>query len=64
MDQIKALWKLRMRTYLITCWFDIWGVVNNGYTTPTTPPGDATRKRINENNAKAMNAILRGLAKS
>jgi hypothetical protein len=33
-----------MRTYLMALGFDIWGVVKNGYTTPTTPPMDATGK--------------------
>jgi hypothetical protein len=47
-----------MRTYLISLGFDIWSAIKNGYTTPLT---DATIKRINDNNAKAMNAILCGL---
>ena len=42
--------------------FDIWVVVKNGYRTPTTPPIDATGKRLSENNAKAMIATLHGLA--
>jgi hypothetical protein len=50
-----------MRTYLMALGFDIWSEVKNGYTTPKTPPVDSTRKRLNENNAKSMNAIFCGL---
>jgi hypothetical protein len=44
--------------------FDIWKSVVTGYTTPTTPPIDATGKNPSENNAKSMNVILCGLSES
>jgi hypothetical protein len=53
-----------MRTYLMALGFDIWGAFKNGYTNPTTSPIDASRKRLSENNTKAMNAILCGLVES
>jgi hypothetical protein len=59
-----AFWSIRMRTYLMALGFDIWSAVKNGYTTPTTPPVDAAGKRLSDNNAKAMNAILCGLEDS
>ncbi|KAH9299833.1 hypothetical protein KI387_031515, partial [Taxus chinensis] len=39
-------------------------VVDSGYTVPTTPPTNQTGKRVVENNSKAMNAILCGLAEA
>ena len=53
-----------MRTYLMSLGFEIWSAVNNGYTTPTTPPIDTARKRLSGNNVKSMNAILCGLENS
>jgi len=56
-----AFWTIRMRNFLIYLRFYIWSVVNNGYTNPTTPPIDATRKRLGDNDAKSMNENLCGL---
>jgi hypothetical protein len=47
-----------MRTYLMAHGFDIWSTFKIGYTVPTNPPVDVVGKRLSENNAKAMNAIL------
>jgi hypothetical protein len=35
-----ALWKIRMKSYLLALGFDVWKSVENGYTTPATPPID------------------------
>jgi hypothetical protein len=56
-----AFWSIIMKTYLMSLGFDIWIVVKNGYTNPTTPPIDTIGKGISYNNAKSMNAILCGL---
>jgi len=57
-----VLWSIRMKTYLIALGIDIWSAFKNGYTIPTTPPIDTTRKRLNDNNSKGKNAILCDLA--
>lgn len=44
--------------------FNIWRLVKTVYTTPTTPPTETVGKKLSENNAKAMNAILSGLAEA
>jgi hypothetical protein len=59
-----SFWSIKMRTYLMALGFDIWSVVNNGYTTLTTPHVDTTRKSLSDNNAKSMNAIMCGLRNS
>jgi hypothetical protein len=51
-----------MKTYLMAHRFDIWIVVENGYMSLATPPVDTTRKRLSDNNSKAKNVILCGLA--
>ena len=45
-----ALWKIRMKKFLLALGFDIWQSVVDGYTTPTTPPKyDAGKKICNDN---------------
>jgi hypothetical protein len=41
--------------------FDVWKYVENGYTTPTTPPTDIVGKKICNDKSSAANAILGGL---
>jgi hypothetical protein len=53
-----ALWKIRMKIYLMALGFDVWKSVENGYTTPTTPPTDIAGKKICNDNSRAVNAIL------
>ena len=53
-----------MKTYLVTLGFDIWESMMAGYTTPITPPIDASTKNLSENNAKVMNSILCNLLES
>ena len=44
--------------------FEIWDASKTSYTAPTTSPIDASGKKISENNAKDMKAILGGLEES
>jgi len=50
-----------MQTYLSTLGYEIWVAIENGYTTPSTPITDATKKKAYENNSKAKNSIMCGL---
>jgi hypothetical protein len=59
-----VFWSIKMKTYLMALGFNIWSVVENGYTTPATPPVDTIGKRFNENNSKAKNEILCSLEES
>jgi hypothetical protein len=43
-----AFWSRRMKTYMLAHGFDVWKVVVDGYTTPTTTPTDKERKKISE----------------
>jgi hypothetical protein len=56
-----ALWKIRMKNFLLALGFDIWKSVVDGYTAPTTPPKDVAGKKICNDNSRAVNAILGGL---
>jgi hypothetical protein len=35
-----------MKTYLKALGYDVWSAVENGYTTPTTPPIEATKNNL------------------
>jgi hypothetical protein len=56
-----ALWEIRMKNFLLALGFDIWQSVEDAYTAPTTPPKDVARKKICNDNSRAVNGILRGL---
>jgi hypothetical protein len=58
-----AFWKVRMRTYLMSLGADVWEVVETGYTKPTVFLSKDEKLEFTFN-AKAMNAILTGLAES
>ena len=58
-----AFWTIRMRLYLQSLGYDVWEIVNNGYETPVNPFFDIDAKKLSDNNAKTMNAILEGLSK-
>jgi hypothetical protein len=58
-----AFWKVRMRTYLMSLGADVWEVVETGYTKPTVFLSKDEKLEFTFN-AKAMNAILSGLAES
>ena len=53
-----------MRVLLQAQGVDVWKVVVNNYNLPTNPPIDSTGKKLYEDNSKAMNAILSGLAET
>jgi hypothetical protein len=56
-----ALWKIRMKIYLMGLGFNVWKYVENGYTAPTNPPIVTTRNQICNDNSREVNAILGGL---
>ena len=58
-----AFWSIKMRSHLMTLGFDIWKLVVNGYTTPTTSPKDTTGKKLSNNYARVVNAIFVWLRK-
>jgi hypothetical protein len=41
-----ALWKIRIKCYMLTLSFDDWQFVVNGYIAPSTPPTDTAGKKI------------------
>ena len=59
-----ALWNVRMRVYLQAQGVDVWKEVVNRYNVPTTPPTDQASKKLYEDNSKAINAILSGMAET
>jgi hypothetical protein len=56
-----ALWKVRMRTYIMALGADVWDVVKTGYVKPFVLDNKDDKIEFNFN-AKAMNAIMSGLA--
>ena len=56
-----AFWSIRMRRYLMELGSDIWKSIVNGYTTLTTPTIETTRKKLGNDNVKAINVVLCGL---
>jgi hypothetical protein len=58
-----SFWKVRMRTYLMALGADVWDVVETGYIKPVVLASKDDKLEFSFN-AKGMNAILNGLAKS
>lgn len=58
-----AFLKVRMKTYLMSLGADGWDVVETGYTKPVILASKYDKLEFSFN-AKAMNAILNGLAES
>jgi hypothetical protein len=58
-----AFWKIRMRTYLMSLGVDVWDVVEIGYVHPVVLASKHDKMEFRFN-AKAMNAILNGLAEA
>ena len=56
-----AFWKVRMRTYLMSLGVDVWDVVDIGYVNRVVLASKDDKLEFSFN-AKAMNAILSGLA--
>ena len=59
-----ALWKIRMKQFLLALGFDIYKSIVDGYIAPTSPPKYAAGKKICYGNSRAVNAILGGLTNS
>ena len=59
-----AFWNVRMRVYLQAQGVDIWKAIVNRYNVPATPPTNQDSKKLYEDNSKAMNEILSGLAET
>ena len=57
-----ALWSVMMKGYIISLGCDIWQSVEDGYTAPATTPTDTIGKKRCNDNARAFNVILGGLA--
>jgi len=51
-------WKVRMQIYLRSLGYDVWTVVVNGYTPPTTTLTTLEQKKELENGSKAQNALM------
>jgi hypothetical protein len=58
-----AFWKVRMRTYIMSLGADVWDVVDTGYVKPVVLANKDDKLEFSFN-AKAMNAILSGLAEA
>jgi hypothetical protein len=58
-----ALWKVRMRTYLMDLGADVWDVVETGYIKPVVLASKDDNFEFSFN-SKGMNAILNGLAEA
>jgi hypothetical protein len=56
-----SFWKVRMRTYIMELGVDVWDVVETGYVKPVVLAKKDDKLEFSFN-AKAMNAILSGLA--
>jgi hypothetical protein len=56
-----GFWKVRMRTYIMALGVDVWDVVETGYVKPVVLANKDDKLEFSFN-AKAMNAILSGLA--
>jgi hypothetical protein len=58
-----SFWKVRMRTYIMALGADVWDVVETGYVKPVVLASKDDKLEFSFN-AKAMNAILSGLAEA
>ena len=59
-----ALWKIRMKKFMLCLGFDIWKSVVDGYTAPATPTKDIGGKKICNDNSRVVNGMLTGLTNS
>jgi hypothetical protein len=48
-----ALWKIRMKNFLLALGFDIWQSVVDGYTAQTAPPKDVAGNKICNDNSSS-----------
>lgn len=57
-------WRRKIKIYILSDGSDVSQSIVIGYTTPSIPPVDIARKKLSDNNAKAMNAVLGSLSYS
>jgi hypothetical protein len=57
-----AFWSIRMKTYIQTQGFEIWQSIVDGCTTLTGPSTNEKAMKLGQNNSKATNALLNGIA--
>nr|ADE76963.1 unknown [Picea sitchensis] len=55
-------WIIGMKTYIQAQGFQVWQSIVDGYTTPAVPPTNEKAVKFDENNFKAINALLNGLS--
>jgi hypothetical protein len=60
--QKHAFWSISMKAYIQAYGFQVWQSIVDGYTTPTVPPRNEKAMKLDENNSKAINALLNGLS--
>ena len=51
-----------MKAYIQAQGFQVWQSIVDGYTAPTVPPTSDKAVKLDENNSKAINALLNGLS--
>jgi hypothetical protein len=56
-----VFWRIRMKSHLTTLGFDILQSIEDGYTTPSSPPINVASKKLCNDNSRVVNAILSGL---
>jgi hypothetical protein len=56
------VWRIRMKSHLMALGFYIWKYVEDGYTTPYSPPTNVVAKKLCNDNSRAINSILSGLS--
>ena len=59
-----SYWKIRTSAYLQSLGTHIWGIVEGGYTYPSTIPIDTVSRKQYELNSKALTILLGSLSKS
>lgn len=59
-----AFWSIRMRSHILSIGLDVWMSIETRYIYPKSPPTDLEGIKQFGNNAKVVNAILAGLART
>jgi hypothetical protein len=55
-----SFWRLRMQYHLQSHGSNVWGSIINGYQVPTNLLTNTTRKKIYNDNSRAINSIFMG----
>ena len=59
-----VFWRIRMKSHLMKLGFDILQSIEDGYTTPSSPPINVASKKLCNDNSRVVNAILSGLSRN